>query len=90
MSNSLEKAVIVDAVRTPTGRSKGGVFRNIRAENLSAHLIKSLMERNQALDVAEVEDVIWGCVQQTKEQGFNIARMASVIAGVLYGAPRKP
>ena len=87
MSNSLEKAVIVDAVRTPMGRSKGGVFRNIRAENLSAHLIKSLMERNQALDVAEVEDVIWGCVQQTKDQGFNIARMASVIAGVPYTVP---
>lgn len=72
--------VIVDAVRSPMGRSKGGVFRNVRAEDLSAELIKALMARNAALDPNEIEDVIWGCVQQTKEQGFNIARQASLLA----------
>ena len=66
------------------GRSKAGVFRNVRAENISAHLIKTLMERNAALDPSEVEDVIWGCVQQTLEQGMNIARMASIAAGLPY------
>ncbi len=80
----MKEAVIVDAVRTPMGRSKGGVFRNVRAEDLSAHLIKALLERNAALDAADIEDIIWGCVQQTLEQGFNIARMASVLAGVPY------
>ncbi len=74
--------VIVDAVRTPMGRSKAGVFRNVRAENLSAELIKALMKRNPGVNPKEIEDVIWGCVQQTKEQGFNIARQASLLAGL--------
>jgi acetyl-CoA acyltransferase len=56
------------------GRSKGGMFRNVRAEDLSAALVEALFDRNPAVDPAEVEDVIWGCVQQTLEQGFNIAR----------------
>ncbi|WP_043767154.1 acetyl-CoA C-acyltransferase FadA [Algiphilus aromaticivorans] len=77
--------VIVDAVRSPMGRSKGGVFRNVRAENLSADLIKALLTRNEALDPEEIEDVIWGCVQQTKEQGFNIARQAALLAGLPFG-----
>lgn len=80
----MQDAVIVDAVRTPMGRSKGGVFRNVRAEDLSAHLIKALLERNAALKPKEIEDIIWGCVQQTLEQGFNISRMASILAGVPY------
>jgi acetyl-CoA acyltransferase len=74
--------VIVDAVRTPMGRSKGGVFRNVRAENLSAETIKALLARNPAVNVKEIEDVIWGCVSQTLEQGFNIARQAALLAGL--------
>jgi len=80
----MKDVVIVDAVRTPMGRSKAGVFRNVRAENLSAHLIKALLQRNESLNPKDIEDIIWGCVQQTLEQGFNIARMASVLAGVPY------
>ncbi|GAC1626205.1 MAG: acetyl-CoA C-acyltransferase FadA [Nevskia sp.] len=74
--------VIVDAVRTPMGRSKGGAFRNVRAENLSAELIKALLKRNPNVNPKEIEDVIWGCVQQTLEQGFNIARQVSLLAGL--------
>lgn len=74
--------VIVDAVRTPMGRSKGGVYRNVRAEELSAHVIKAILARNAALKPADVEDVIWGCVGQTLEQGFNIARNAALMAGL--------
>jgi acetyl-CoA acyltransferase len=66
------------------GRSKAGVFRNVRAEDLSAHLIRALLTRNSALKASEIEDIIWGCVQQTLEQGFNVARMASILAGVPY------
>ena len=83
----MRDVVIVDAVRTPMGKSKGGTFRNTRSENLSAHLIKALMERNEAVNPSEIEDVIWGCVQQTLEQGFNIGRMASVLAGLPYTVP---
>ena len=76
------EVVIVDAVRTPMGRSKGGNFRNVRAEELSAALIRAIMVRNSALKPADIEDVIWGCVQQTLEQGFNIARNISLLAGL--------
>lgn len=78
----MKDVVIVDAVRTPMGRSKGGVFRNRRADDLSAHLVRSLLARNAALNPADIEDVIWGCVQQTLEQGFNVARFISVLADV--------
>ncbi len=74
--------VIVDAVRSPMGRSKGGAFRNVRAEDLSAALVKALLKRNEALKPVDIEDLIWGCVQQTKEQGFNVARMISLLAGL--------
>jgi acetyl-CoA acyltransferase len=64
------------------GRSKGGIFRNVRAETLSAHLMSKLVERNPNLDPTEIEDIIWGCVQQTKEQGFNIARNAQLLTDI--------
>jgi acetyl-CoA acyltransferase len=74
--------VIVDALRTPMGRSKGGVFRNVRAETLSAELVKAILARNEAIKPTDVEDVIWGCVTQTMEQGFNIARNIVLKAGL--------
>jgi acetyl-CoA acyltransferase len=80
MSLNARDAVIVDGIRTPMARSKGGAFRNIRAEELSARLIDALFERNTAVDPAEVEDVIWGCVNQTLEQGWNIARNAALMS----------
>jgi acetyl-CoA acyltransferase len=64
------------------GRSKGGMYRNVRAETLSANLITGLLARNPKVDPAEVEDVIWGCVNQTLEQGWNIARMASLMTPI--------
>ncbi|TKB51905.1 acetyl-CoA C-acyltransferase FadA [Ferrimonas aestuarii] len=78
----MKHAVIVDCIRTPMGRSKGGVFRNVRAETLSAELMKQLLERNPQVDPEEIEDVIWGCVQQTLEQGFNVGRNAALLAGL--------
>lgn len=86
MTNNLRDAVIVDYARTPMGRSKGGAFRFSRAENLSAALIDGLLARNKDIDPADVEDVIWGCVNQTKEQGFNIARMISVLTAIPFSA----
>ena len=53
----MEEAVIIDAVRTPMGRSKGGMFRNVRAENLSAALINEILERHPEVNPDEVEDV---------------------------------
>ena len=73
-------AVIVDGIRSPMARSKGGAFRNVRAEELSAHLIDVLIERNPSIQAEETEDVIWGCVNQTLEQGWNIARNAVLMS----------
>ena len=78
----MKEVVIVDCIRTPMGRSKAGVFRNVRAEALSAHLMQQLIERNPNLDPALIEDIIWGNVKQTKEQGFNIARNAQLLTDI--------
>lgn len=78
----MNNVVIVDCLRTPMGRSRAGAFRHTRAEDLSAHLMKGLLERNPQVNPSQIEDIYWGCVQQTLEQGFNIARNASLLAGV--------
>ncbi len=80
--------VIVDGVRTPMGKSKNGSFRNVRAEALSAATMRALLERNAALNPADIEDVMWGCVNQTKEQGFNIGRNAAVLCRTDGGRDR--
>jgi acetyl-CoA acyltransferase len=64
------------------GRSKGGAFRHTRAEDLSAQLMKGILERNPELNPSDIEDIYWGCVQQTLEQGFNVARNAALLAGL--------
>ncbi|CAM3073949.1 acetyl-CoA C-acyltransferase FadA [Moritella viscosa] len=78
----MRDVVVVDCLRTPMGRSKAGAFRHVRAEDLSAKLMKGLLDRNPEVDPNDIEDVYWGCVQQTLEQGFNIARNASLLAGI--------
>ncbi|MGF1726511.1 acetyl-CoA C-acyltransferase FadA [Photobacterium nomapromontoriensis] len=78
----MNNVVIVDCIRTPMGRSKGGAFRNTRAEDLSAHLMKGLLSRNPQIEPTSIEDIYWGCVQQTLEQGFNIGRNAALLAGL--------
>src|SRR5438034_6180384 len=79
----MRHAVIIDAVRTPIGRAHKdkGIFRDVRADDLSADLMKALLERTQ-VPASEIEDIHWGCVKQQGEQGFDIARMASLIAGL--------
>lgn len=80
MSLNPRDVVIVDGVRSAMGRSKAGMFRNVRADSLSAELVKALFKRNPGVDPNEVEDVIWGCVNQTMEQGMNIARNIAMLA----------
>ncbi|MEX0617697.1 MAG: acetyl-CoA C-acyltransferase FadA [Pseudohongiellaceae bacterium] len=79
MSLDSRDAVIVDCIRSPMGRSKGGAYRHVRADDLSAHLMDALLDRSPDLPPDQVEDVIWGCVNQTLEQGFNIARNAMLL-----------
>lgn len=82
-----KQAVIVDYARTPMGRSKNGCFRHRRADDISADLINGLLARNSALNPAEIDDVIWGCVMQRGEQGFNIARNIVLRAGLPHSVP---
>jgi acetyl-CoA acyltransferase len=69
------------------GRSKYGCFRNVRADDLSASVIKGLLARNEALDPAEIDDLIWGCVIQRGEQGMNMARMVVLNAELPHTIP---
>ena len=73
--------VIVDGVRTAMGKTKNGMFRHVRADNLSAALVRGLLARHD-FDHHEIEDVIWGTVNQTLEQGWNIARHIGLLAGL--------
>jgi acetyl-CoA acyltransferase len=72
-------AVIIDAVRTPIGRKKGSLS-GTRPDELAAFLLQKLVQRNQ-LDPSEIEDIKMGCVTQVGEQGYNIGRLAGLIAG---------
>lgn len=80
MSFNDNDVVIVDAVRSAMGRVKNGAFVNVRAENLSAELVKALFARNPNANAEEVEDLIWGCVNQTLEQGFNVAKAVAILS----------
>ena len=87
MSTNPRDAVVVDFARTAMGRSKGGCFRNTRADELSAEVIKGLLARNEAIDPEEIDDLIWGCVMQRDEQGVNLARFVGLLAGLPHTVP---
>lgn len=74
----MEKAVIIDAIRTPIGRY-GGVLKDVRPDDLAAIVIKALTERND-FPIEEIEDVYLGCANQSGEDNRNVARMASLLA----------
>src|SRR4051794_37572321 len=78
----MRHAVIIDAVRSPVGRAhpEKGMYRDVRADDLSADVMRALLEKVK-MPPALVEDIHWGCVKQEKEQGYDIARMAALIAG---------
>jgi acetyl-CoA acyltransferase len=76
---TVRDALIVDAVRSPIGK-RNGTLASLRADELAGQVLNTLVERN-GLDPAEVEDVQMGCVSQVGEQGWNIGRMAPLVAG---------
>lgn len=77
----MKEAVIVDAVRTPIGRYRGAL-KDIRPDDLGAVVIKALLDRNPGLPAEEVEDVVLGNANQAGEDNRNVARMASLLAGL--------
>ncbi|MFG6624974.1 MULTISPECIES: 3-oxoadipyl-CoA thiolase [Sulfitobacter] len=80
------QAFICDAQRTPIGRY-GGALSSVRADDLAAVPLKALMERNPSVDWARVDDVIMGCANQAGEDNRNVARMASLLAGLPVDVP---
>lgn len=87
MSLNPRDIVVVDGVRTAMGKAKNGAFRHVRAETLSAAVMQALLDRNPGLDPAEINDVIWGCVNQTLEQAMNIARNAAIMTDIPRTVP---
>ena len=78
----MRDAVIVSAVRTPVGRSPSGALRFVRPDELAAMAIREALHRAPGIDAAEIDDVILGCAMPEAEQGLNVARIASLRAGV--------
>jgi len=78
----MREVVIVSAVRTPVGRAFKGTLRATRPDEMAAVAIKGALERVPQLDAKEIEDVILGCAMPEAEQGMNVARIASLRAGL--------
>jgi 3-oxoadipyl-CoA thiolase len=76
----MKNPVIVDAIRTPIG-ALGGELASVRADDMAAHVIKTILERN-SFDPALVEEVFFGCANQAGEDNRNVARMAALLAGL--------
>src|ERR1700761_9594679 len=79
-------AFICDAVRTPIGRYGAGLA-TVRPDDLAAHTLRSLMERNPHAKWHELDDVVLGCANQAGEDNRNVARMAALISGLGETAP---
>jgi acetyl-CoA acyltransferase len=82
----MTEAVIVAAVRTPVGKAPNGVLRGTRPDELAAIAIGEALRRAPAIAPAEVDDVIIGCAMPEAEQGLNVARIASLRAGIPVSA----
>ncbi|KTD51571.1 3-ketoacyl-CoA thiolase [Legionella quinlivanii] len=78
---------VVDVLRTPVGKAPRGVFRHTLPDDLLAHTIRSLRERNSTVDWEAVCDVVIGCAMPEAEQGMNVARIASLLAGMPQSVP---
>ena len=75
-------AFIVSAVRTPVGKAPNGALRYTRPDEMAATAIREALRRVPGLDASEIDDVILGCAMPEAEQGLNVARIASLRAGV--------
>jgi acetyl-CoA C-acetyltransferase len=83
----MPEAVIVDAIRTPIGRAGKGSLKTVRADDLAALPIRTLIERNPDVDFSQTVDVMMGAASGVGEQGYNVGRNASLIAGLDHQVP---
>ncbi len=83
----MPEAVIVDAIRTPIGRAVKGSLKTVRADELAAIPLRALQERNPEVDFSETVDVLMGAASSVGEQGYNVGRNASLLAGIDHHVP---
>jgi acetyl-CoA C-acetyltransferase len=83
----MPEAVIVDAIRTPIGRAGRGSLKTVRADELAAIPIRELVARNPEVDFAQTNDVLMGAASGVGEQGYNVGRNASLLAGLDHHVP---
>ena len=83
----MAEAVIVSAIRTPVGKAPKGALSTTRPDDLAATALSGALDRVPGLDKSEIDDVVLGCAQPEGEQGFNLARMAALRAGLPVEIP---
>ncbi|MBG9783747.1 acetyl-CoA C-acetyltransferase [Shouchella lehensis] len=83
----MKEAVIVSGARTPVGKAKRGAFAHVRSDDLGATAVKETIRRAGNVELNEIEDVIIGCAMPEAEQGMNMARNLSVLAGIPQSVP---
>jgi len=83
----MPEAVIVDAIRTPIGRAGKGSLKSVRADDLAAIPLKALIERNPELEQGSIGDIMMGCGFCEGEQGYNVGRVAALLAGIDHHVP---
>jgi len=81
MAKQVQEAYIVAATRTPVGKAPRGVFRNVRPDDMLAHVLKSALAQAPGLDPLVIDDVVVGCAMPEAEQGMNVARIGLLLAG---------
>ena len=81
MTKQVQDAYIVAATRTPVGKAPRGMFRNVRPDDMLAHVLKAVLAQCPGLEARTIEDVIVGCAMPEAEQGMNVARIGLLLAG---------
>ena len=87
MAHQIQDAYIVAALRTPVGKAPRGMFRNVRPDDMLAHVLKGVIARVPGLDPHDIGDVIVGCAMPEAEQGMNVARIGVLLAGLPDSVP---
>ncbi len=82
MTRQVQDAYIVAATRSPVGKAPRGMFKNVRPDDLLAHVLKAALAQCPGLDPQAIDDVIAGCAMPEAEQGMNVARVALLLAGL--------
>src|SRR5436305_5566183 len=83
----MPEAVIVDAIRTPIGAAGKGSLRSVRADDLAAIPLRALIERNPEVEQSSITDIMMGCGFCEGEQGYNVGRVAGLLAGIDHHVP---